>query len=201
MKYRGCVGVFVLLTVYGCVSAEYVEQQMRQLRSELHSEIRNETGSLSDSLKKNIQNVDRENKEEIGNLKSSVSEQMNELKENQKKYAIETDKTLVDHQKQIFQNKAVTDDTMKRVYLLESIVTAKSAVQKEGYVTFVSDDSVSISLGSANGVRVGAHFGVYNETGKIGMLTIDTVEVNSSKGFVMNREKAISVGDRVEKTR
>lgn len=220
MRYLWNIGLLGSIVLYGCASMDEVELRIRRLRSELSAEIRNQTSDVrdavkndikemeggtkkdvsvfKDALKKDLKDIEAENKKDINNLKQSVTKPLDELKQSQNKYAGETDKTLVDHQKQIFQNKALINDLLRRVYLLESIVTSKTSVHKEGYVTFVSDDIVSISLGSANGVRAGDFFGVYKETEKIGRIKIDTVEVDSSKGIVVNTVTAISIGDRVD---
>jgi hypothetical protein len=209
-----------ILFIYGCASMDDVELRMNRLRTELYSEVRNQTNNVReasrndikdmegenkkdinnvrDISRKDLQDVESESKKDINNVKISLMKEIDELKHVQNKYVAETDKTSVDHQRQIFQNKALVNDLLRRVYLLESIVTSKTSVQKEGYVTFVSDDIVSISLGSANGVRAGEYFGVYKETEKIGAIKIDTVEVDSSKGVVVNKVTAISIGDRVD---
>jgi exonuclease VII large subunit len=197
-----------------------VELRMNRLRTELYSEMRNQTDhvkqSLSNDIKdrasenkqdltnvrdilsKDLRDVEGESKKELNSVKSSLTKEIRELKDVQNKYVMETDKTLLDHQKQLFQNKALVNDLMRRVYLLESIVTSKTFVQKEGYITFVSNDIVSISLGSANGVRAGDYFGVYKENEKIGVIKIETVEVDSSRGVIVKKVTAVSIGDRVD---
>lgn len=220
MKYIWNIGVLASLSLYGCASMDDVELRMNRLRTELHSEMRAQTdqikqtfrsdikdmegenrqniNNVKNSLDKDLKDVASESKKELNSVKSTLTKEIGELKVLQNKYAMETDKILVDHQKQIFQNKELVSDLMRRVYLLESIVTSRTSVQKEGYVTFVSNDTVSISLGSANGVRAGDYFGVYKETEKIGVIKIDTVEVDSSRGVVIKKVTAISIGDRVD---
>lgn len=213
MKFVAFVGLFGLMTVSGCAGVEDIEKQIKQLRtdlysvrSELYSEIRTQTGSLRDGLKKDMKDVDSGRMRDLDTLKGSLMKETDQLKkeadhlkDGQKRYASETDKTLIDYQKQIFQNRAVTDDVVKKVSLLESRMVSNPSVQKEGYVTSVSDNIVSVSLGSTDGVRAGNYFVVYKETNKIGVIKIDTIEANSSKGAVVNQEKAISIGDRVER--
>ncbi len=115
----------------------------------------------------------------------------------------QTDKSLIDHQKQILQNKRYLEDTARRVYFMESLICARSAVVpqvKEGYVTFVDGNRISISLGSVNDVKVGDNFAVLRDTYKIGTIQIDTLEMNSAKGVVINvsKDKTIIIGDKIE---
>ncbi|MDP3013791.1 MAG: hypothetical protein Q8M92_06070 [Candidatus Subteraquimicrobiales bacterium] len=178
--------MFVLLNMFGCASSGDMELRLRQLREES----RNQTAETTDSLKKNIKEVENNLQKEISDVRATHN------KDN-----LEINKTLIDQQKQIFNNRAILDETARRIYLLESIVTSRNAVAPEtkaGFVTFIDDQGISISLGSINGVKAGDYFGVYKDTERIGTIRIDTVEVNSSKGMVLNKTNSISIGDKVE---
>lgn len=190
MKRSFIVGVFLVIIISGCATSGNMESQLKHLKEEIYAEIRYQTGSVRDDLKKEFKTVE-------SNLKNEIVE----IRETHKKDKMEIDKTLIDHQKQIFNNRLVNEDNARRVYLLESIITARTSIApqiKEGYITFVSDDEVSISLGSINGVKAGDNFGVYKGKDKIATIRIDVVEVNSSKGIMLSKERAISIGDKVE---
>lgn len=47
-------------------------------------------------------------------------------------------------------------------------------------------------------MRAGDYFEVNKDQEKIATIRIDTVEPNSSKGVVINKDKQISIGDKVE---
>jgi exonuclease VII large subunit len=180
-----------------------MDRKSRQLKDEIYAEMKMHIDNMRITFKKELKNLDNENKKSFENLTNKVQTEMTQAMELQKKYALETDKTLIDYQKQILQDKLILEDTARRVYLLESIVSAKAPVVpqfKGGYVTFVDGNRISISLGGVNEVKVGDYLGIYKDTKKIGTIQIDTVAMNSSKGVVINikKGKTINIGDKIE---
>lgn len=220
MKHVWGIGLLASISVYGCVSMDDVDSRMNRLRTELRSEIRQQTNNIRDTVKNDIKEAQSENKKDINNLrdllskevkdvegeshknvnnvKNSVMKEINELKDLQKQYAVGTDTVVVDHQRQIAQNKELINDLTKRTHLLESIATSRTSVQRQGQVTSIDGDIVSISLGSTNGVRAGDYFAIYKETEKIGIIKIDTVDVDSARATIVGKVTAISIGDRAE---
>lgn len=193
--------VLFLIMICGCASGGDMELRLRQLREETYAEIRNQASYLRDGFKKDLKDVENGIKKDMKDVQKDLQSQIVEMRETQKKDKIETDKTLIDHQKQIFSSKTIIEDNTRRVYYLESIITSRtpSAAQvKDGFITFINENEVSISLGSVNGVRAGDYFEVNKDQEKIATIRIDTVEPNSSKGVVVNKEKQISIGDKVE---
>ena len=195
--------VFIISVFFsGCASNDGLEMQIKQLREEVYSEIRTQKTDLRDSLRKEIKDSEGEMKKYIQDEQKNLQNQISEVKEMQKKYAFETDKSLIDHQRQIFQNKAVMEDTARRIYMIESVITSKSPIVpqqiSEGFITFVENKKVALSLGSINGIKVGDQFGVYRDKEKIGTIEINTVERDSSQGLIVENKKEIFLGDRVE---
>jgi ABC-type microcin C transport system permease subunit YejB len=188
--------------VSGCASNDGLEMQIKQLREEVYSEIRTQKTDVRDSLRKEIKDSEGEMKKYIQDEQKNLQNQISEVKEMQKKYAFETDKSLIDHQRQIFQNKAVMEDTARRIYMIESVITSKSPIVpqqiSEGFITFVENKKVALSLGSINGIKVGDQFGVFRDKEKIGTIEINTVERDSSQGLIIENSKGIFLGDRVE---
>ena len=190
MKRLDIVCVFIVIMVVCCNCGGGAESQVRQLREELKSEIRYQTNAVRDSCNKDIKEVD-----------SNLQKEIDDVKETHRKDTVQIDKTLIDHQKQIFSNKTMLEDSARRVYLLESIITSKTPVvtqTKEGYVIFVKGSEVSISLGGMNGINEGDHFVVFKDSDKIGTIKIESVETNSSKGTILQSSGTISIGDKVE---
>jgi len=59
--------------------------------------------------------------------------------------------SMIDLQKDFLANKRVVEDTARRTYLLEMLMTARRATpseQREGYITYVKEKQVAISLGA-----------------------------------------------------
>jgi ABC-type microcin C transport system permease subunit YejB len=194
---------FIFIVIFaGCASNDGLEMQIKQLREELYSEIRTQKTDVRDSLRKEIKDSEGEMKKYIQDEQKNLQNQISEVKEMQKKYAFETDKSLIDHQRQIFQNKAVMEDTARRIYMIESVITSKSPIVpqqiSEGFITFVENKKVALSLGSINGIKVGDQFGVFRDKEKIGTIEINTVERDSSQGLIIENSKGIFLGDRVE---
>ena len=202
MNYLLFMVFIVIVMVSGCASNDGLEMQIKQLREEVYSEIRTQKTDVRDSLRKEIKDSEGEMKKYIQDEQKNLQNQISEVKETQKKYAFETDKSLIDHQRQIFQNKAVMEDTARRIYMIESVITSKSPIVpqqiSEGFITFVENKKVALSLGSINGIKVGDQFGVFRDKEKIGTIEINTVERDSSQGLIVENNKEIFLGDRVE---
>lgn len=202
MNYLLFMVFIVIVMVSGCASNDGLEMQIKQLREEVYSEIRTQKTDVRDSLRKEIKDSEGEMKKYIQDEQKNLQNQISEVKEMQKKYAFETDKSLIDHQRQIFQNKAVMEDTARRIYMIESVITSKSPIVpqqiSEGFITFVENKKVALSLGSINGIKVGDQFGVFRDKEKIGTIEINTVERDSSQGLIIENSKGIFLGDRVE---
>jgi hypothetical protein len=114
---------------------------------------------------------------------------------------------MIDLQKDFLANKRVVEDTARRTYLLEMLMTARRATpseQREGYITYVKEKQVAISLGGESGVRTGDLFEVFKGgSGKkqIASIRILSVEAESAAGEIVNQTDTVSIGDRVDKKR
>lgn len=180
LRLRSIVSSLLLLILFGC--AGDMDLRLRQQREEIYTEVQRQLS-------------------EIRSAQNEMKKEINDIKKTQERESLELNKNLVDQQKQIFSDRAVLDETSKRVYFLESIITTRTPIapqMKDVFVTFVQDDEASISAGSVSGVRTGDCFGVYKNAEKIGTIRIDIVEVNSSKGQITNKTQPVSIGDRVE---
>lgn len=199
-----------VLSVTGCASSGDLERRVAQLREDIYRDIKDQSRSTKDEIRKQVgETEDRLGKEvkavDDSQKKAQVSlgEEIVKIKETHDKDNIETGKTLIDHQKQIYSDRAMLEDTARRVYLLEKIVMSMTPAPKQsksGYVTDANGDSVAISLGSVNGVNTGDMFTVSSGGEAIATVRVDTVEPNSARGKVISSTggASVSVGDDVE---
>ena len=181
---------FLLLFFVGCASTEGLETQIKMLRTEMQTQMETQARMLRSDMQ---------------NQNQALSKKIDDLKAVHEKDTKETQTSLIDLQRDFLANKRVVEDTARRTYLLEMLMTARRATpseQREGYVTFVKDKEVAISLGSESGVRTGETFEVYKGgslKNQIASIRILSVEAESANAEIMNQSETISIGDRVDK--
>ncbi len=73
---------------------------------------------------------------------------------------------------------------------------APEAPKLEGYVTAVTEKDVTISLGSASGLKVGSRFGVYKATdpkSQVGLVeVIEVLDANNSRAKIVHSKVGVS---------
>jgi len=144
----------LLIFFVGCASTEGLETQIKTLRTEMQTQLGAELKMLRSDIQSQNQSLNKKN---------------DDLKAVHEKDTKEIQTSIIDLQRDFFANKRVLEDNARRVYLLEVLVTARRATPyelREGYITFVKDKQVVISLGSESGVKTGEIFDVY----KVGTL-------------------------------
>jgi hypothetical protein len=183
---------FLLLFFTGCSSTEGLETQIKMLRTEMQTQMETQGRMLRSDMQ---------------NQNQALSKKIDDLKAVHEKDTKETQTTIIDLQRDFIANKRVVEDTARRTYLLEMLMTARRATppeQREGYITFVKEKQVAISLGSESGVRTGEIFEVYKGgslKNQIASIRILSVEAESANAEIMNQSDTISIGDRVDKKR
>jgi len=183
---------FLFLFLMGCAGTEGLETQIRMLRTEMQTQLETQNKMLRSDMQTQNQ---------------SLSQKIADLKTTHEKDTKETQTSMIDLQKDFLANKRVVEDTARRTYLLEMLMTARRATpseQREGYITYVKEKEVAISLGGESGVRTGDLFEVFKGgSGKkqIASIRILSVEAESAVGEIVNQTDAISIGDRVDKKR
>ena len=183
---------FLLLFFMGCANTEGLETQIKMLRTEMQTQMETQAKMLRSDMQ---------------NQNQALSKKIDDLKAVHEKDTKETQTSLIDLQRDFLANKRVVEDTARRTYLLEMLMTARRATpseQREGYVTFVKDKQVAISLGSEAGVRTGEIFEVYKGgslKNQIASVRILSVETESSIGEILQQSDDISIGDRADKKR
>ena len=183
---------FLLLFFIGCANTEGLETQIKMLRTEMQAQ----TETQAKMLRSDMQSQNQ-----------ALNKKIDDLKAVHEKDTKETQTSMIDLQRDFLANKRVVEDTARRTYLLEMLMTARRATpseQREGYITFVKDKQVAISLGSESGVRTGEIFEVYKGgslKNQIASVRILSVETESSIGEIIQQSEDISIGDRVDKKR
>lgn len=181
---------FLLLFFIGCANTEGLETQIKMLRTEMQTQMETQVKMLRSDMQSQNQ---------------ALSKKIDDQKAVHEKDTKETQTSMIDLQRDFLANKRVVEDTARRTYLLEMLMTARRATpseQREGYVTFVKDKQVAISLGSEAGVRTGEIFEVYKGgslKNQIASVRILSVETESSIGEILQQSDDISIGDRVDK--
>jgi len=183
---------FLLLFFIGCASTEGLETQIKMLRTEMQTQMETQARMLRSDMQSQNQ---------------ALGKKIDDLKAVHEKDTKETQTSIIDLQRDFLANKRVVEDTARRTYLLEMLMTARRATpseQREGYITFVKEKQVAISLGSESGVRTGEIFEVYKGgslKNQIASIRILSVEAESANAEILNQSEAISIGDRVDKKR
>jgi hypothetical protein len=183
---------FLLLFFIGCANTEGLETQIKMLRTEMQTQMETQVKMLRSDMQSQNQ---------------ALSKKIDDQKAVHEKDTKETQTSMIDLQRDFLANKRVVEDTARRTYLLEMLMTARRATpseQREGYVTFVKDKQVAISLGSEAGVRTGEIFEVYKGgslKNQIASVRILSVETESSIGEILQQSEDISIGDRADKKR
>ena len=182
----------LLIFIIGCASTEGLEMQIRTLKTEMQTQMETQTKMLRSDMQTQNQ---------------SLNKKIDDLKAIHEKDTKEVQTSIIDLQRDFIANKRVVEDTARRTYLLEMLMTARRATpaeQREGYITFVKDKQVAISLGSESGVRTGEIFDVYKGgslKNQIASIRILSVEAESANAEILNQSETISIGDRVDKKR
>lgn len=190
--------VFVAIILSGCATPGIDEMRLKQSEMELRAEFSDKLDAVRDELRQElrqeIKNTGQGLKTEINGVSDMVQASTAELRSLH-------DQDNVELQKEIFSNKRLIEDQAKRIYLIESIVTAKASapahVVEEGLVTYVDGINISISIGSGDKIKPGDVFGIYKAEKKIASGKAIKVDIHSSEAMVISKDDEISVGDSV----
>jgi hypothetical protein len=183
---------FLLLFFTGCASTEGLETQIKMMRTEMQTQLETQNKMLRADMQSQNQ---------------ALSRKIDDLRAVHEKDTKEAQTSIIELQRDFLANKRVVEDTARRTYLLEMLMTARRATpseQREGYVTFVREKQVAISLGTESGVRTGEIFEVYKGGSlkkQIASIRILSVEAESANAEIMDQSETISIGDRVDKKR
>ena len=198
---------FLFLFLMGCASTEGLETQIRMLRTEMQTQLESQNKMLRSDMQTQLESQNKMLRSDMQTQNQSLSQKIADLKTTHEKDTKEIQTSIIDLQKDFLANKRVVEDTARRTYLLEMLMTARRATpseQREGYITYVKEKQVAISLGGESGVRTGDLFEIFKGgSGKkqIASIRILSVEAESAVGEIVSQTDTISIGDRVDKKR
>ncbi len=194
MRFMWLVVILMSVILTGCASPGIDEVRLKQLETELKAEFRGQIEVVRQEFKEEMSDGQQGIRSDIKAVSDTVQMETAEIKSAH-------EKDNIDLQKQFFSNKRLIEDQAKRIYLIESIVTAKPAVsavkENEGFVTSVDGVNMEISLGKANNVNAGDLFSIYKGDAEIASGRVIKAEANSSEAMVISKEAEISVGDSI----
>jgi hypothetical protein len=129
---------------------------------------------------------------------------MDALKEAHQKDIKDVNVTLIDIQKDFFQNRRITEDNARRVYIVESLIAAtRSAPEEklEGEIVYSKDGEVITSLGSKQGIKAGDMLVVYKDNSfkeKLATIRVMVAEATQSKGEILEKTAIVARGNAVK---
>jgi hypothetical protein len=183
---------------------EEYRRDLQESNRIFRQESRDANELMKRDIKKEIEDLKRTLQKESTEANGLLQKDIQNLRAFSEKSIKEINLTLLELQKDFLQNRKVVDDTVRRIYLIESIITARGAipqVQRDSFIRFLEGKKVVISVGSNNGVNMGDKLSVYKGSTlkhKIGSIKIVDVEMDSSAGEILEQEEKFSIADRVE---
>lgn len=187
--------IVCVLILSGCATPGIDDARLKQSEMELRAEFRDQLDAAREELRQEMKNKGKGLESEITIVGDRAETWISELRNLHEQDNIEL-------QKQMFNNRRLIEDQAKRIYLIESIVTAKASAsahaEERGLVTYVDGVNISISIGSGDNIKPGDVFGIYKGGSRIASGKAIKVDINSSEAMVVSKDGEISVGDSVK---
>jgi thioredoxin-related protein len=115
--------IMFALVIAGCAGSVEVEDQIKKLTAEM----KQADESIRNDYKRDLAVAQQSFQSDLNNLKKEMDTQ----KEVHQKDLKEVNVTLIDIQKDFFQNRRVTEDNARRVYIMESLIAATRSTPEE----------------------------------------------------------------------
>ena len=183
----------LLLTLTGCSSTSALDEKFQAMRRDLQSELKREVDRVNSDYKRDLQTTQQSLQNEINSKHELAMNGIEVLKQLHHKDTKEINTTLIDVQKDFFQNRRVTEENSRRVYILESLIAATrsgSDEKVEGEILRVQENQITTSLGSRSGIKAGDKLAVYKDTvarEQLGTIQIIVAESTQSTGEVLEK--------------
>ena len=190
--------VFVLS---GCSGSGSMEEQILKLRSELTAEMKTADEAIKNDYKRDLAVAQQSLQSDINNKSDNLKKELDMLKGLHVKEMKETNVTLIEIQKDFFQNRRLTEDNARRVYIIESLIAATRSTPEEeraGEVVQMKGNEVTTSLGSKHGIKAGDLLAVYKDNSsreKLATIRIMVTETNESKGEIVEENTSAARGN------
>ena len=181
----------MMLFCAGCAAT--VDEQVQRIRSEITAE---------------IEAAKAESKRELAasqeSLRADFKKELDAHKEQNQKTEKDVNLTLIDIQKDFFQNRRVTEDNARRVYILESLVAATrtaSEEKAEGEIVLLDGSNVTTTLGTKQGIKAGDRLAVYKDVSsqeKLATIRVMVAEATQSKCEIVDQASGLGRGNVVK---
>lgn len=192
--------IICVMTCTGCASTDALDE-IGKLRAELTEKIERSDEKLKKELKSDVAQTQQTLQADVDKKFSELKKTLAEQREAHQKETKELNLTLIDVQKDFFQNRRVTEDSARRVYILESLIAARRAMPEEkaeGEVLSVKEDGVTTNLGARHGIKAGDVVGVYRDyqsKEKLASIRIMVAATDESTGEIVEKTSAVVRGN------
>ena len=196
--------IMSLLVCSGCAGSEAVDEGMKKVRSDMMAEIKQSQENAKSDYNRDLASMQKTIQADYNSKFEVYKKDLDAQKEAQQKDIKDVNVTLIDIQKDFFQNRRLTEDSARRVYIVESLIAAtRSAPEEklEGEIVYLKDSEVITSLGSKQGIKAGDLLVVYKDNSfkeKLGTLRVMVAESTQSKGEILEKNAVVARGNAVK---
>lgn len=212
---RVAVVVLCSMLCAGCAAQGAVEEQIQKLRSEMSAQMKQSEEAVRKDYSRDLlaaqETLQADYARKLQDLKKELSLQkdmhekdLNLQKDVHEKDLKEVNRILIDVQKDFFQNRRVTEENVRRVYILESLFAATRPAPEdraEGEILYFKDGSVTTNLGTKHGVKAGDVLAVFKDETfkeKIATVRVMVAEASESKGELVEKTVTVTRGNFVK---
>jgi hypothetical protein len=199
---RRVVLVACALACAGCTEA--LDGEFLKVRTELAAQIKQGNDSVKSDYSRDLTAMEQRLQSDYSKKLESLKRELDAQREVHQKDLKEVNVTLIDVQKDFFQNRRVTEDSARRVYIMESLIAASRAVPEEkaeGEIVFLRDGDVTTTLGAKHGIKAGAILAVFKDNSakeKTATIRVMVAETNQSKGEIVEKSADVARGNVVK---
>jgi hypothetical protein len=189
--------IMFVLVCAGCATSGNVDE----LKAGLMAEMKQADEAIKNDYKRDIIAAQQSLQLEFNNKLERLKKDLDAQKEVHQKDMKEVNVTLIDIQKDFFQNRRITEDNARRTYIIESLIAANRSTpeeRSEGEIVYLKDNDVTTSLGSKHGVKAGDMLAVYKDNSsreKLATIRIMITETTQSKGEIVEKTANIARGN------
>ena len=197
--------VFVLVCS-GCV--EEVDVQIQKLRFELATAMKQADEAQKNDFKRDIAAAQQILQSDYNIKLENIKKDLDIQKDVHLKDMKEANITLIDIQKDFYNNRRVTEENSRDIYILKTIITRSPGEEvKEkvnGNIISSKNDDILINLGSSHGITVGQILTVYKKDSpheKLATIRVMVVEADQLHGEIVEKTASVNNGDIVRRNK
>jgi nitrogenase molybdenum-iron protein alpha/beta subunit len=192
--------VVCVLVCAGCASTDALDE-LKKLRADMTEKIKESDEKLRKEYKTDLAQAQQSLQSGFNAKLTDINKELDQQKEVHQKDNKEVNVTLIDVQKDVFANRRITEDTARRVYIMETLYASRAPVveeRAEGEIVHMKDADVTTSLGSRHGIKAGDLLGVYRGNSskeKLATVRIMVAETGQSNGQIVEKSTDVLRGD------